>query len=112
MPGAGVVWSILKTAATQVPWGRVVQNAPMVVDIVERVRERMGAVSHHGVADELRVLREENIRLADGLQKSNEQLLAVTKTLTVVAARQKLLAVLTVLSLLAAVAALALAAVK
>lgn len=102
---AGVVWKLLKTAAGNIPWGRMVQNAPAVVDLVERVRERLAA-GPHGVHEELEAIREENIKLADSLLQTSAQVEDLRKALEVVIARQKMVAGIAVVSLLAALISL------
>ncbi|HJV34595.1 hypothetical protein [Geomonas sp.] len=109
---AGVIWKIIKTAATNVPWARMVQNAPAVVDLVERVKEHFIAGGQHSAYEELAALREENLRLADALQQTAGRVEQLTKALEVVVARQKMLTVATVVSLLLAISSLVVWLVK
>ncbi|HJV65331.1 MAG TPA: hypothetical protein VJ550_06355 [Geomonas sp.] len=104
---AGVIWKIIKAAATNVPWGRMVQNAPAVVDLVERVKERLLAGAQHDLHDELQALREENVKLADTLLQTTARVEELGKALEVMVARQKMLAVVAVVSLLLAISSLA-----
>jgi hypothetical protein len=112
MGGLGVVWRVVKTAATKIPWGRVVENAPLVVDMVGRARARLTALPHHDFEVQLRSIQEENLKLAQTLQQSADHLQEVSQTLLVVEARQKMLVSATVVSLLIAVSALAVALLK
>ncbi|GFO56529.1 hypothetical protein GMSM_35360 [Geomonas sp. Red276] len=99
---SGVVLKLLKTAATNIPWRALVQNAPVVVELVERVRERLGAGASHGLADELEAMREEQLKLADALLESSARVAALEKALEVLSARLKLMTALGVLALIAA----------
>ena len=108
MSGAGVIWKIVKTAATAIPWGRVVENAPAVVDLVGRAKDRLRASPAQGLEAQLRSLQEENLKLADTLLKTSDHLEELTKALEVVAARQKMLTTATFVSLLIGISSLAL----
>ena len=112
MSGIGVVWSVVKMAATRIPWGRVLENAPAVVDLVARAKDRLNSSAQEDLEERLRLIQEENLKLEEALQANTEQLKKLAATLKVVAARQKLLMTGTVLSLLAAVSALILWLVK
>jgi hypothetical protein len=112
MGRAGVVWKIVRTAASSIPWVSVVENTPALLDLVERARERFRAGASHDMEEQLNALQEENLKLADTLLRTTNHLQEVTNTLEVVLARQKTLGVVTVISLLAAVSALALALLK
>lgn len=101
-----VILSILKTAATRIPWGKVVQNAPMVVDLVERVKDRLQNPPAQDLYTELKANREEHLKLADTLLQTNAEVEELKKALEVVAARQKMLMTITVISLLIALSSL------
>lgn len=107
----GPVWTVIKLAATQIPWGRVIENIPAVVDMVNRAKARIrgggaGPGSEQGSVEErLRVVEEENLRLGKALLEASETLQQQAKALEVLAARQKMLIFLAVLALLTAAAA-------
>jgi hypothetical protein len=93
-----MIWTLLRTAATKIPWSTVAQNAPMFVDALGRVRgkSRLHEVSQNDLDDQCKALQAENARLAaDLLQLSGklQQLTARVATLTKVAGAALLLAV-------------------
>ena len=112
MSGMGIIWGIVKVAATRIPWGRVVENAPAVVDLVGRAKDRLTASSQDDLAERLKLIHEENQKLENVLLKTADHLQVLEKTLKVVADRQKMWAVTTVVALLMAVSSLALWLVK
>lgn len=101
------IWSVAKIAATRIPWGRVMENLPMVADMATRAKERfMGAGSPGGMEGRVRQLEEENRKLEKALLETSGHLQLTIKTLKVVLAREKMLMVGTGLSLLLSVIAL------
>jgi hypothetical protein len=108
MPGIGIVWKVVKTAATKIPWGQVIESAPMVVDMVGRARAHMTAMPHQDFQAQLKSVQEENLRLAQSLQHTADHLQEVSETLQVLEAREKVLIVGTAISLLIAISSLAL----
>jgi len=100
------IWGIAKIAATKVPWGRVMQNLPVVADLASKARERFMGPGHGSVEEQLRLLQEENRKLEKALLENSGHLQQTIKTLKVVAARQKVLMGVTALSLITAIAAL------
>jgi predicted nuclease with TOPRIM domain len=111
MSSIGVVWTVLKMAATRIPWGRVVENAPAVVDLVGRARDRFKP-SVDDLEERLQSIQAENLKLEKMLQATADHLQQITDTLKVVSARQKMLTICTVVSLLTAITALILWAGK
>ena len=107
MGGTGVVWGIVKTAATHIPWGRVLENVPAVVDLMGRAKERLKPSQQNDLEGPVRLLQEENLKLTKALVETSAQLQETGKVLIVLAARQKMLIIATVLSLLLAISALA-----
>jgi hypothetical protein len=107
MSGIGVVWGMVKTAATKIPWGRVLQNAPAVVDLIGRAKESL-QVPHSDLEERLGLIQEQNLKLEQTLLQTAEHLQELTKTLEVMAARQRLLSIGIVVSLLIAVSSLSL----
>lgn len=99
------VWTIVRIAATKIPWGRVMENVPAVVDMVGRAKGRlMGSPpAQIGQDERLRLLMEENLKLKKAIVETSDQLQQVAKTLEVVAARQKMLMIVTAVAFLAAV---------
>ena len=112
MSGMGVVWGIVKTAATQIPWGRVLEKVPVAVDLMGRARERFKPAAQRDLEGPFRLLQEENLKLTKALVETSVQLQQIGKVLGVLAARQKMLAIATVLSLMLAVSALTLVLLK
>ena len=108
MSGMGMIWGIVRTAATKVPWGRVVENVPAVVDFIGRAKGKFNvpASSQKDVEQRLRLLQEDNLKLGKALLETSDHLQAIAKNLEVVAARQKMLVLATVVSLLTAVSSL------
>jgi len=74
--GIGMVWSVLRQAATRIPWSKVVQNAPLVVDVLDRVKSKVlvNEAAQRSADDRLRVLAEENARLSAELLQNTLQL--------------------------------------
>jgi len=99
------VWTIVRIAATKIPWGRVMENVPAVVDMVGRAKGRFMASSSAqiGQDERLRLLQEENLKLKKAIVETSDHLQQVAKTLEVVAARQKMLMIATAVALVAAV---------
>jgi hypothetical protein len=104
----GPVWTVIRLAATRIPWGRVIENIPAVVDMVNRAKGRLKAsASAQGPVDErMRVVEEESLRLGKALLETEERLQELAKALEVLAARQKMLIFLAMVSLATAIAAL------
>lgn len=101
----GTIWGIAKVAATRIPWGRVMENIPAVVDLAERAKGRFRG--HGGdIEARLRLLQEENRKLEQALLETSGHLQQTIRTLKVVVARQKMLMTATAVSLLVAIAAL------
>ena len=101
----GTIWGIAKVAATRIPWGRVMENIPAVVDMAERAKGRFRG--HGGdIEARLRQLQEENRKLEQALLETSGHLQQTIRTLKVVVARQKMLMIATAVSLLVAIAAL------
>jgi len=84
------------------------ENVPAVVDLVTRTKERfrVAGSAPHGVDERLRLIQEENLKLGKALLETTEHLQQLAKTLEVVAARQKMLAIASVVSLVTAICSL------
>jgi len=104
MIGVRTIWGIAKIAATKIPWGRVMENIPAVVDLAGRAKGRLKGGG--AVEEQLRLLQEENRKLEKALLESSGHLQQAIKTLKVVLARQKMLMAGTLLSLVIAIASL------
>jgi hypothetical protein len=93
--GVGFVLQILRTAATRIPWTKVAQNTPLFVEMVGKAKDRMNA--HAKIQDDqLKLLQDENARLAKSLLQVSDQLQKVSSRvslLTVIAAASLLIAV-------------------
>lgn len=98
------IWSVLTAAATKIPWTRVVQSAPVVVEVLDRVkaRVRLNEAAQKNLDEQLKCLAEENARLLEELKQASLKLQKLT-------ARVSFLTKLTLVSFLCAVAALAVA---
>ncbi|WP_129125320.1 hypothetical protein [Geomonas oryzae] len=104
------IWSVAKIAATKIPWGRVFENLPVVVEMANRAKGRfMGEGAASDLEARLQQLHEENRRLEKALLETSGHLQLAVKTLKVVMARQKVLMGATAVSLLVAIAALVVA---
>ena len=104
------VWSVAKIAATKIPWGRVFENLPVVVEMANRAKGRfMGESAPSDLEARVQQLHEENRRLEKALLETSGHLQLAVKTLKVVLARQKVLMAVTALSLVVAIAALVVA---
>ncbi|MBU5635282.1 hypothetical protein KOM00_00875 [Geomonas sp. Red69] len=104
------IWSIAKIAATRIPWGRLMENLPVVVDMANRAKGRfMGAGSPSDIEARLHHLEEENRKLEKALLETSGHLQLAIKTLKVVLAREKLLMAVAGVSLLVSIAALVVA---
>jgi BMFP domain-containing protein YqiC len=102
----GIVWQIVKVAATKIPWRSVVENAPAVADFVGKAKEKFRSMPEDDLVNRLRLLHEENQKLEKVLLQTAAHLQELEDTLKVVAARQKTLTIATVVSALLAVSAL------
>lgn len=101
------IWGIAKVAATKIPWGRVMENIPGMVDMA---RDRFrGHPQQGGLEERVFELEEENRKIEQALLATSGHLEQTIKTLKVVMARQKVLMWITALSLATALAALMLA---
>lgn len=104
------IWSVAKIAATKIPWGRVFENLPVVVDMANRAKGRfMGGSAPSDLEARVQQLHEENRRLEKALLETSGHLQLAVKTLKVVLARQKVLMAATAVSLVVAIAALVVA---
>lgn len=103
------LWNIAKIAATRIPWGRVIENIPVMADMAHRARERFagGAGASGSLEARLNQLQEENRKLEKALLETSGHLQLTIKTLKVVLARQKMLMAATALSLVLAAVSLA-----
>ena len=103
---SGMVWNIVRTAATKIPWGRLVENAPAVVDMMGRVKDHLKAPQQGDLYKELKLNREEHLKMADSLLQTTAEVERLKAALEVIAARQKMMMTATAISLLAALSAL------
>ena len=103
-----MVWDMVRLAATNIPWGRVLENAPAVADLVARAKDRWQGPSQSELEERLIALQQENRRLERALLETSDQVRELANTLEVVAARQKMLAVVTIITLAIAVFSLTL----
>lgn len=102
------IWTVVRIAATKVPWGRVMENVPALMDMVGKAKTRLREQpAQRGSLDErLRILEEENLKLGKALLQSSETIRQLAKTVEVVTARQKMLMTATVVSFLMALTSL------
>ena len=103
-----MIWDMVKLAATNIPWGRVLESAPAVADLFARARESWQGPSQSELEERLLALQQENRRLEQALLETAGQLQELAKGLEVVVARQKMLLVVTIIALSIAVFALTL----
>jgi hypothetical protein len=86
----------------------VVENVPAVVDMISRAKGKLRApiTSKSDIEERLRLLQEENQKLAKVLLDTSDHLQELGKGLEVMAARQKMLTIAAVVSLLLAASSL------
>lgn len=106
MSGLGTVWGIAKLAATRIPWGRLVESAPAVVDLVGRAGERFRGGAPDDLLERVRLLQEENRNLERVLQQTADRLQELERRVQGMAARQRIITWATATALLAALCAL------
>ena len=112
MSSIGLIWGIAKTVATKIPWGRVVEHAPVMVDLVGRAKDRLRGSSGGDLEERLIAIHDENLKLEKTLQETSRHLQELTNTLKVLSARQAKLSIATGISLLLAISSLLLWAMK
>ena len=100
-------WSLIKTAATNIPWTRVAESTPLIVDMLgkAKIRIKQNEAAQKSLEDQLTLLLKENARQATDLKRMSDKIQVLTS-------RVSRLTTLTGISLLAAVAALMLWAAK
>jgi hypothetical protein len=111
MSGMGI-WGIVKIVATRIPWGKVVENVPAVVDLVERAKGRFKVSSPNDLEERLRLIQEENVKLERTLLETAAHLQQLTNSVKVLSARQRTWSIATAVSLLIAISSLVLWVVK
>lgn len=99
------IWGIAKVAATKIPWGRVMESIPGVVDMAKE-RFRGHGAPHGDLATRVKILEEENLKLGKALLETSGHLQQSIRTLKVVLARQKMLMAVSAVSFLMALASL------
>jgi hypothetical protein len=94
------IWSIIATAAANIPWTKVVQSTPLLVDVFGQAKAKlkMNEASQRNVEDQLKMLHEENARLAATLSQLSVKVQLLNS-------RVATLTKLTVISLLCAISA-------
>ena len=94
------IWSIIATAAANIPWTKVVQSTPLLVDVFGQAKAKlkMNEASQRNIEDQLKMLHEENARLGATLLQMSEQVQLLNS-------RVATLTKLTVISLLCALSA-------
>jgi hypothetical protein len=97
------LWGLLSTAAMKIPWTRVAQSAPMLVDMIGKARTnmRMQEASAKNLDVQLKQLQDENAMLTSALLQVSDKLQLLTS-------RVSTLTKITGLSLLLAASALVL----
>jgi hypothetical protein len=101
--GIGPLWGLIRTAAANIPWTKVAQNTPLLVDMLGKAKAkiRQQEVSQRNIDEQLRLLQEENARLSTDLQQTSLRLRLLTS-------RVATLSAVSVISLLCSLAALVL----
>lgn len=100
--GIGLL-GIIKTAAEKIPWAKVAQNTPLVVDLLGKAKAqiRQHDASQRNLEEQVKSLHDENARLAAALLQLSDRLQLVTS-------RVSTLLKVSVVSLLFALSALVL----
>jgi hypothetical protein len=112
MSSVGAIWGVIKLVATRVPWGRVVENAPAVVDLVARAKDRLKGASQGELEEQLALIHQQNLMLEKTLSATADHLEELSKKLEAVSRKQKKLAIITVLSLMIAMLSVVLWSIK
>lgn len=101
--GVALFWGLLKTAAANIPWTKVAENTPLLVDVLgkAKARIRLNENSQKNLEEHLKSLQDENARLTTDL-------LQLSKKLQLLSSRVALLSKITGISLFCAVSALVL----
>lgn len=83
--GIGMVWGVLRQAAIRIPWSKVVQNAPLVVDVLDRMKAKvkLNEAAQRSLDDQLKTLTEENIRLSSEVLQVSLRLQQLTARVSV-----------------------------
>jgi septal ring factor EnvC (AmiA/AmiB activator) len=105
--GIGPLLNLIKTAAVNIPWSRVAQNTPLIVDMLGKAKAkiRQSESINRDFEDQLKLLQDENARLSTSLLQATDKIQRLT-------ARVSMLAKVSGFSLLLALAALILGIVK
>lgn len=100
--GIGLL-GFIKAAAANIPWTKVAQSTPVLVDMLgmARAKLKLQETSQKNLGDQLKLLQEENARLVTDLQRMSGKLQLVTS-------RVSILTKLTAVSLLLALSSLVL----
>jgi hypothetical protein len=103
----GPLWGLIRTAAANIPWARVAQNTPVLVDMLgkAKARIRQQEASQRDIDDQLKQMQDENARLSASLLQLSGKVQLLTS-------RVAMLTTIAVFALLCAVAALVLRLVK
>lgn len=100
--GLGLL-GFIRAVAANVPWTKVAQSTPVFVDMLgmARAKLKLQESSQKNLGDQMKLLQEQNTRLATELQRVSDQLQRVTS-------RVSLLTKLTAVALLSTVSSLVL----
>lgn len=92
--GIGLL-GVIKTAAMNIPWAKVAQNTPLLVDMLGKAKAQIKQhdASQKNLEDQLKSLHEENAKLA-------ATVLQMSTTVQLLTSRVSLLTKLTFMSLL------------
>ena len=97
--GIGLL-GVIKTAAMNIPWAKVAQNTPLLVDMLGKAKAQIKQhdATQKNLEDQLKSLHDENAKLAATLLQLSNNVQSLTS-------RVSLLTKLTVFSLLLAISA-------
>ena len=101
--GIGPFWIFVKAAAANIPWARVAQSTPLLVDVLGKAKAKImqQETSQRNLEERLKGLQDENARLTTALLQMSDKL-------QLVSSRLSLLTAVSGISLLCAISALVL----
>ena len=100
--GIGLL-GVIKTAAMHIPWAKVAQNTPLLVDMIGKAKAQIKQhdASQRNLEDQLKSLNDENAKLA-------ATVLQMSNTVQLLTSRISFLTKLTAISLLLAISSVVL----
>ena len=97
---------LLKTAASNIPWSRVVQSTPLLVETLGRARERLrqNDASQRDLEEHLKLLQEENAKLTTAVLHLSQNLQSLSSRVTLMTTVSAVSLILALASMIIALA--------